>query len=166
MSPYYDGERVHADSDEEANAYIEGMKKGRELAEEEIKKPKEKLDPIEQRLFALDEALEKLFIGKEWVDFKNRLIFAKEYANSLKIKITSEELKLRIWDTRKRVEGDTEDYSPDDIIEAPPHLWSWEKLIMMSDTNLISASPKVGKTTLLIEMISKWARGEEEFFRS
>ena len=123
MSPYYDGERVHADSDEETNAYIEGMKKGRELAEEEIKKPKEKLDPIEQRLFALDQALEKLFIGKERFDFKNRLIFAKEYANSLKIKITSEELKLRIWDTRKRVEGDTEDYSLDDIIEAPPHLW-------------------------------------------
>ena len=116
MNPYFDGDRVHADSDEEANAYIEGMKKGRQLAEEAIEKPKEKLDPIEQRLFALDEALDKLFIGKERVDFKNRLIFAKEYANLLKIKITSEELKLRIWDARKRVEGNTEDYSPDDII--------------------------------------------------
>ena len=29
MNPYFDGDRVHADSDEEANAYIEGMKKGR-----------------------------------------------------------------------------------------------------------------------------------------
>ena len=142
-------------------AYVDELKEKNETTAPD--KGKEKLDPIEQRLFALDEALEKLFIGKERVDFKNRLIFAKEYANSLKIKITSEELKLRIWDARKRVEGNTEDYSPNDIIEAPPHVWSWEKLIMMSDTNLISASPKVGKTTLLIEMISKWARGEDEF---
>ena len=168
MNPYFDGKNVHADSEVEAFAFMQGMEKGKELEREKKKKvepdkPKEKIDPIEQRLFALDEALEKLFMGEERVDFKNRLIFAKEYANSLKIKITSEELKLRIWDARKRVEGNTEDYSPNDIIEAPPYVWSWEKLIMMSDTNLISASPKVGKTTLIIEMISKWASGEDEF---
>ena len=116
MYPYYDGERDHADSEQEAYAFMQGMKKGQQLAEEAIEKPKEKIGSIEQRLFALDEALEKLFISKERVDFKNRLIFAKEYANLLKIKITSEELKLRIWDARKRVEGNTENYSPDDII--------------------------------------------------
>ena len=77
-------------------AYVEELNAKDETTE--LARGKEKLDPIEQRLFALDEALEKLFIGKERVDFKNRLIFAKEYANSLKIKITSEELKLRIWD--------------------------------------------------------------------
>ena len=35
---------------------------------------------------------------------------------------------------------------------------------MMSDTNLLSASPKVGKTTLMIEMIGKWSRGVVDEF--
>ena len=30
---------------------------------------------------------------------------------------------------------------------------------MISDTNLITASPKVGKTTLVVEMLSKWNTG-------
>ena len=88
---------------------------------------------------------------------------AREFANDLKVKISSEELRLRVWDARKRLEGNNSDYSKNDIIEAPPHVWSWENIIMMSDTNLLSASPKVGKTTLIVEMIGKWAIEEHDF---
>ena len=159
MNPYFDGERVHADSEEEAYAYMQGIEKGKELEQNK----KKKVDPIEHRLVALDEALERLFIGKEKVDFKNRYIIAREYANDLKVKISAEELRLRVWDARKRVEGNNSDYSKSDIIQAPPHAWSWENLIMMSDTNLLSASPKVGKTTLIVEMLGKWSRNAEDF---
>ena len=158
MSPYFDGKNVHADSEEEAFAFMQGMEKGKELEREK----KKKVEPIEHRLVALDEALERLFIGKK-VDFKNRYIMAREFANDLKVKISSEELRLRVWDARKRVEGNNSDYSKNDVIQAPPHAWSWENLIMMSDTNLLSASPKVGKTTLMVEMLGKWAIGAEDF---
>ena len=158
MKPYFDGGNVHADSEEEAYAFMQGMAKGKELEQEK----KKKIEPIEHRLVSLDEALERLFTGKK-VDFKNRYIMAREFANDLKVKISSEELRLRVWDARKRVEGNNSDYSKNDIIEAPPHVWSWENIIMMSDTNLLSASPKVGKTTLIIEMIGKWAIEEHDF---
>ena len=159
MNPYFDGENVHADSEQEAYAYMQGMEKGREL--EQAKKKKSK--PLDERIKALDQALERLFQGKK-VDFKNRMIMAREFASELKIKISPEELRARVWDARKRVEGNIDEYSSSDIIEAPPHVWSWENLIMMSDTNLLSASPKVGKTTLMIEMIGKWSRGVVDEF--
>jgi len=140
-------------------AQVEELKENQENSEPT--KGKKKPEPIEHRLVTLDESLEKLFVDK--VDFKNRLIMARDIANELKIKISSEELRLRVWDARKRIEGNTSIYSTNDIIESPPHVWSWENMIMMSDTNLLSASPKVGKTTLMIEMLGRWARGEEEY---
>ena len=158
MKPYFDGGNVHADSEEEAYAFMHGMVKGKEIEQEK----KKKIEPIEHRLVSLDQALERLFTGKK-VDFKNRYIMAREFANDLKVKISSEELRLRVWDARKRLEGNNSDYSKNDIIEAPPHVWSWENIIMMSDTNLLSASPKVGKTTLIVEMIGKWAIEEHDF---
>ena len=158
MNPYFDGKNVHADSEEEAFAFMQGMEKGKELEREK----KKKVEPIEHRLVALDEALERLFIGRK-VDFKNRYIMAREFANDLKVKISSEELRLRVWDARKRVEGNNSDYSKNDVIQAPPHAWLWENLILMSDTNLLSASPKVGKTTLIVEMLGKWAMEAEDF---
>ena len=82
---YMDENEEYKSKYENLLAYVEELEAKKKNSEPD--KGKEKLDPIEQRLFALDEALEKLFIGKERVDFKNRLIFAKEYANSLKIKI-------------------------------------------------------------------------------
>ena len=158
MNPYFDGKNVHANSEEEAFAFMQGMEKGKELEREK----KKKVEPIEHRLVALDEALERLFIGKK-VDFKNRYIMAREFANDLKVKISSEELRLRVWDARKRLKGNNSDYSKNDVIQAPPHAWSWENIIMMSDTNLLSASPKVGKTTLIVEMLGKWAMEAEDF---
>ena len=158
MNPYFDGKNVHANSEEEAFAFMQGMEKGKELEREK----KKKVEPIEHRLVALDEALARLFIGKK-VDFKNRYILAREFAFDLKVKISSEELRLRVWDARKRVEGNNADYSKNDVIQAPPHAWLWENLILMSDTNLLSASPKVGKTTLIVEMLGKWAMEAEDF---
>ena len=49
MNPYFDGERVHADSEEEAYAYMQGIEKGKEKEQNK----KKKVDPIEHRLVAL-----------------------------------------------------------------------------------------------------------------
>ena len=35
---------------------------------------------------------------------------------------------------------------------------------MKSDTNLLIASPKVGKTTLVVDLIGKWSRGVEDSY--
>tara|TARA_B100001057_G_scaffold48799_1_gene43519 strand:+ start:282 stop:1616 length:1335 start_codon:yes stop_codon:yes gene_type:complete len=152
MKPYFDGDMVHADSEEQAYAFMEGMKfKEKEYQQKKIK-------PIEIRLTEFDLCLERLFIGKEKVEFKNRLPMAREFAKDLSLRLSPQELQTRIWDARQKA-GNIKEYSSSDIIQAPPFVWSWENLIMMSDTNLISASPKVGKTTLMIEMIGKWSRG-------
>ena len=100
-------------------AHVEELKEKQENSEPT--KGKKKPEPIQHRLVTLDESLEKLFVDK--VDFKNRLIMARDIANELKIKISSEELRLRVWDARKRIEGNTSISSTNDIIESPPHVW-------------------------------------------
>ena len=54
--------------------------------------------------------------------------------------------------------------APDMEINAPQEVWLVEDLIMKSDTNLLIASPKVGKTTLVIDLIGKWSRGVEDSY--
>ena len=54
--------------------------------------------------------------------------------------------------------------APDMEINAPQEVWLVEDLIMKSDTNLLIASPKVGKTTLVVDLIGKWSRGVEDSY--
>ena len=44
MNPYFDGENVHADSEQEAYAFMQGMEKGKEL--EQSKKKKDNLNRV------------------------------------------------------------------------------------------------------------------------
>ena len=37
MNPYFDGENVHADSEQEAYAFMQGMEKGKELEQSKKK---------------------------------------------------------------------------------------------------------------------------------
>ena len=63
------------------------------------------------------------------------------------------EIRAKIWEGRKRTKGLVEMLSPDMEIEAPQEVWLVEDLIMKSDINLLVASPKVGQTSLVIDLI-------------
>lgn len=50
-----------------------------------------------------------------------------------------------------------------DKLDLTPIPWAWDGIVMQNRMNLLVAQPKVGKTALLLEMISKWYQHDEEF---
>ena len=47
-----------------------------------------------------------------------------------------------------------------EIIDLTPIPWAWNGLLMAQRLNMLIAQPKVGKTSLLLSMISHWYRGQ------
>ena len=50
-----------------------------------------------------------------------------------------------------------------DKLDLTPIPWAWDGVIMQNRMNLLVAQPKVGKTALLLEMVSKWYQNEPSF---
>jgi hypothetical protein len=50
-----------------------------------------------------------------------------------------------------------------DKLDLTPIPWAWDGIIMQNRMNLLVAQPKVGKTALLLEMVSKWYQNEPSF---
>lgn len=50
-----------------------------------------------------------------------------------------------------------------DKLDLTPIPWAWDGIIMQNRMNLLVAQPKVGKTGLLLEMISKWCQHDQQF---
>ena len=48
-------------------------------------------------------------------------------------------------------------------IDQTPTPWAWEGVIMSGTFNLLVAPPKVGKSALMVGMISAWYHGEESY---
>jgi hypothetical protein len=48
-------------------------------------------------------------------------------------------------------------------LDAKPTPWAWEGVIMAGTFNLLVAPPKVGKSALMVGMISAWWHGEESY---
>jgi len=47
-----------------------------------------------------------------------------------------------------------------EIIDLTPIPWAWNGLLMAQRLNMLIAQPKVGKTSLLLSMVSHWHRGQ------
>ncbi len=118
---------------------------------------------ISEKLFELEEFVDTLFCTNETIKPQNRIIQVRDYCKTNSLNLRDEEIRKALWEGRKRSKGEIEYFTQEKAIFAPKEKWCWENLLMLQTTNLVSAMPKVGKTTLLIEAIAKWSRGNEEF---
>ena len=50
-----------------------------------------------------------------------------------------------------------------ETIDTTPTPWVWEGLLMAGSLNLLVAPPKIGKSALMIGMVSAWARGATSY---
>jgi len=128
-------------------------------AEEEAKNRKK---PTAELSLDFDEEIDRLFLPDSMIKLQDRMIHLRDYAKDIGLKIRDTEIKRKIWDGRRRAQGMPEMLTPDMAIDAPDEVWAWENIIMQSDTNLLVALPKVGKTTLFIDAIAKWHHGSTE----
>jgi len=114
-------------------------------------------------LLELDEEIDRLFLEDSMIKPHDRTIHLRDYVKKLGLRIRDDEIRKKIWDGRKRKAGSVEMLTPDMAIDAPEEMWACENLIMQADSNVLVALPKVGKTTLLIDLIAKWHFGFDEY---
>ena len=113
---------------------------------------------ITERLISFDDEVDTFFKGDCEIQPKDRIVYLRDKAKNLGLNLRDTEIRAKIWEGRKRSKGLVTMLVPDMEIDAPQEIWLVEDLIMKSDTNLLIASPKVGKTTLIIDLIGKWSR--------
>ena len=136
----------------------------RELEKEltSLTNPKEKT--IYQRIKSFDEEVDKLFEEDCLIKPRDRIVHLREIAAEKGLNLRDPEIRAKIWEGRKRSNGLVEMLLPGMEIDAPQEVWLVKDLIMKSDTNLLIAPPKVGKTTLVVDLIGKWNRGVENSY--
>ena len=119
---------------------------------------------ITERLTSFDDEVDTFFKDDCEIQPKDRLVYLRDKAKNLGLNLRDSEIRAKIWEGRKRSKGLVTMLVPDMEIDAPQEVWLVEDLIMKSDTNLLIASPKVGKTTLVVDLIGKWSRGVEDSY--
>ena len=133
-------------------------------ANRQIKDKKREAKTITERLISFDDEVDTFFKSDCEIQSKDRIVYLRDKAKNLGLNLRDSEIRAKIWEGRKRSKGLVTMLAPDMEINAPQEVWLVEDLIMKSDTNLLIASPKVGKTTLVIDLIGKWSRGVEDSY--
>ena len=133
--------------------------------EQELKRLiKSQAKTITERLNSFDDEVDTFFKDNCAIQPKDRIVYLRDKAKNLGLNLRDTEIRAKIWEARKRSKGLVTMLVPDMEIDAPQEIWLVEDLIMKSDTNLLIASPKVGKTTLIIDLIGKWSRSIEDSY--
>ena len=133
-------------------------------ANRQTKYKKREAKTITERLISFDDEVDTFFKSDCEIQSKDRIVYLRDKAKNLGLNLRDSEIRAKIWEGRKRSKGLVTMLAPDMEINAPQEVWLVEYLIMKSDTNLLIASPKVGKTTLVIDLIGKWSRGVEDSY--
>jgi hypothetical protein len=113
-----------------------------------------------QKMKALNCFADRLLSGS--VPVADRLIHLRHHADELKLTIRDNEIQRKLWESRRRLSEAVEMYAPGFAAALQSEPWAWDGIILAGDTTLICALPKLGKTTLLIDGIGRWHRGERE----
>ena len=119
---------------------------------------------ITERLASFEEVVDTFFKDECEIKPKDRIVYLRDKATNLGLNLRDSEIRAKIWEGRKRSKGLVTMLVPDMEIDAPQEVWLVEDLIMKSDTNLLIASPKVGKTTLIMDLIGKWSQGIDDCY--
>ncbi len=120
-------------------------------------------DSIESKLDTIEIEVFKLFQPECKIKPLDRIIHMRDFCQKKGLKLTDTEIRQKIWQGRRLMEGAVESYKTNQWIDCPEETWAWEGIIMSADANLLISLPKCGKTTLIIDLIASWSRGNDEF---
>jgi hypothetical protein len=115
--------------------------------------------PLPERMDLMRERAEALMDDPSAPSL-DRLPVMREKASELDLPLRDQELRQLLWQARRNLSGPAEALGAGDLLDFTPTPWLWEGLLMREAVNLVVALPKVGKTSLLLEAIASWHRGE------
>ncbi len=120
-------------------------------------------EPMASKLETIEIEVFRLFTPECKIKPLDRIIHMRDFCQKKGLKLTDSEIRQKIWQGRRLSEGAVEMYECNQIIDCPEETWAWEGIIMSADANLLISLPKCGKTTLIIDLIATWSRGNDEF---
>lgn len=128
-------------------------------AEKEEKKLNYIVEGFTKKKTKLEKEIEVLLESDCPIKPQDRIIYLREFCRKNNLGLKDDDIRNALWEARSKKNGVIESFTPDTPIEVVDDNWVWDGLIMKSDSNLLSARAKTGKTTLMVEFIGKWSRG-------
>ena len=113
---------------------------------------------VQERMALLREKAEELLT--EGALPSDRMPVLRDRASDLDLSVRDADLTKIIWEARRKNAPSAEALAPGDVLDFTPVPWCWEGLLMRKATNLVVALPKAGKTSLILEAIASWSKGE------
>jgi hypothetical protein len=114
---------------------------------------------VQERMRILRDRAEEL-VEDEATPLLDRLPVMRDEASKLDLPTRDSDLQKILWGARRALAAPAEAITTGGLLDFTPVPWCWEGLLMREAINLLIAAPKVGKTSLLIEAIAAWHRGE------
>ena len=133
-------------------------------AEKEEKKLSYIVEGFTKKKTKLENEIEILLEPDCPIKPQDRIIYLREFCRKNNLGLKDDDIRNALWEARSKKNGVIESFTPDTPIEVVDDNWVWDGLIMKSDSNLLSARAKTGKTTLMVEFIGKWSRGVVDEF--
>lgn len=116
---------------------------------------------LEENLGALESKAEQILRDRCIIQ-SHRIVHLRTAASGLGLNLRDGELKQFLAEARRRLNG-TAEAIHDRPVSLAPVPWLVDGLLMARCLNLLIAPPKVGKTSLALQMISQWAKGAESY---
>lgn len=96
-------------------------------------------------------------------DALRRCQLLRLYADEVGFPITEKTATILLLRAQGAVSGVCLPRMRGEKMDTTPTPWAWEGVIMAGTFNLLVAPPKVGKSALMVGMISAWFHGEESY---
>jgi hypothetical protein len=103
---------------------------------------------------------------REKVGFVERTMLLRATAQERGLQMRDGEVMAMLAAARKALRGSCDGITPAMELEIPDALWAWEDVIRLGALNIVVALQKVGKTSLLLQMLRLWSAGAESFLGS
>ena len=84
-------------------------------------------------------------------------------AHGLGIRVHDDELQALEMEVQREIRGEGDGITCDDELDIPDDQWGWESILVRGGLNLWTALQKVGKTNLVLQMLSLWSAGADSF---
>ena len=104
-------------------------------------------ESMESKLDTLEIEVFKLFQPECKIKPLDRILYMRDFCQKKGLKLTDSEIRQKIWQGRRLMEGAVESYKPNQLLDVPEETWAWEGVIMSADANFLISLPKCGKTT-------------------
>ena len=171
MTCSHPGEKWGLTKDEKTTGYLQSKAADyrqrlkdarRQFPMENISTARKKEQPESgERLKSLEIYARQLL--QESTPYAHRLPLMRAKAIELSLHVRDQELQKFLWNARRDAAGAKEPLVPGDVLKLLPCPWHLSGVVMASAFNLLVALPKVGKTSLVLAMISAWHHGEQTF---